>query len=493
MNVLLMAAPNFALVEGQPRLEATIPPGAIYALAPILEGHGSSTTILDPYAYNGMFHAPGELERLLSRFDVVCVSSNTATWPVARWLMNRVARGRRCTIIAGGVHVSHCAEHAIQHSAADVIVRGEGERTLPALLRAITAGSALDEIPGITYQVNGEVRRNPDAAPLSVEELDAVPLPLWERMPEGVYWLFPVELSRGCHYACRFCSIYHKHDRRGYSLANVERRVEQAIRMLPRVRHPTLMFSDDCFTSDVDAMNAVAASLAKAGPDVEVGIEARATDVIRPEVLGAITKMKSTFIQIGAEAGYAEGLRRIRKGITVEDLIESAERLRSVGLMSAVKYSYIVGFPWESTEDMKRTIAFAFGLGAKFGGKLQINWCMVWPGSEVYDELAQQELVWPGDFDEWDHGPELFFRTHPTLSREGFFDVTDFANRLARTFPWVCSFGSVFDGIPSRGLPRLKRDIPDWVGRAPLAGRLLGARPLIHPAALSRARAERRI
>ncbi|RPJ11028.1 MAG: radical SAM protein [Deltaproteobacteria bacterium] len=355
----------------------------------------------------------------------------------------------------------------------DVIVRGEGEKTLVDVIHAIGAGAPLNEIPGITFRAGQQIVRNPDRSPLSQRELDGQALPLWDRVPEGVYCFFPVELSRGCRYACNFCSIYHKRNRRGYSWPVIRERIDQGIKMLPKFKYKTLMFSDDCFTSDPRTVKQVADYLSTVAPEIEVGIEARANEILHPEVIGSLGKMNVGFLQIGVERGYRDGLQRVGKGIKLSQVIQTTQKLHSLGIAKKVKYSYIIGFPWETLADMKRTIAFAMHLASDLGNMVQINWYMLSPGNEVFRELYGRKLVFLYDFDSWnEHDHSLFFRSHPTLSLEMYNEIREFAGHLERTYPWVSVLGNVFK---SSDHPHLATDItipgpqiPYWTGRWPI-------------------------
>ena len=80
--------------------------------------------------------------------DVTCYSLNVAN---ARELMAEMA-GAGCVTVAGGPYASACWREAAR--AADYVVVGEGERTLPRLLDAIEAGSAAP-VPGTATAAGG--------------------------------------------------------------------------------------------------------------------------------------------------------------------------------------------------------------------------------------------------------------------------------------------------------------------------------------------------
>ena len=95
-------------------------------------------------------------------------------------------------IIAGGPHPSALPEEVLEHF--DFVVIGEGEETLPELIRAITNGSDPAAVSGIAYKTNGAVKYTGTRAPV---DLDLYP-------PFGKI-LAPIEISRGCPWGCAYC------------------------------------------------------------------------------------------------------------------------------------------------------------------------------------------------------------------------------------------------------------------------------------------------
>ena len=450
LRVLFTAAPGVAIPAGGTVLpEENLPPSAIYALGAVLEAAGHSCTVLDPSRFWHDVSTFSALQRAVDGHEVVCVSANVATWPLAIPLIRALAACRpRPRIVVGGLHPTYCAYHVLATTEADIVVRGEGERTLPRLLQALADEERLEAIPGLTFRGEHGPASTPDAAPLTPEELDALPPPLWERLPEKVYSFIPVEASRGCRFGCTFCSIQHKHNWRPLAVEQVARRVRQGVRALSRVRLRALMFSDDCFTTDPERVRLIADLLEREAPSTAVAMEGRATDVLQPSVLEGLARMPIEFLQIGVECGYDEGLRRVGKGVTVEQVVASAHALHRGGLQRVVKYSYIVGFPWEGWNEMARTVAFAVSLASRYGNRCQIAWLMVAPGSAIYDTMAARGLVWPSDFD----GPsvehwELFRRVHPALDETRSEALREYAHLLRQGVPWVGALGGVFEPL----------------------------------------------
>src|SRR5262249_31676796 len=86
-----------------------------------------------------------------------------------------------------------------------LILRGEADHSLLALLSALETGSPLSSVAGTTYRNGGKVVRAPDA-PL-VSQLDLLPLPAFHLYPELTRAkVLPLEHGRGCPFSCTFCS-----------------------------------------------------------------------------------------------------------------------------------------------------------------------------------------------------------------------------------------------------------------------------------------------
>ena len=145
------------------------------------------------------------------------------------------ARFPNVFICVGGHSASFTAAAMIEHSAGaiDCVVKGEGEATVPLLLAAIEAGTALTAVPG-TVTADGA-----GPQPGFVHSLDEV-MPardlLRHRSKYFVGILDPcasIEFSRGCPWDCSFCSAWTFYGR-SYRLVGVEHVVED----LRRIREP---------------------------------------------------------------------------------------------------------------------------------------------------------------------------------------------------------------------------------------------------------------
>mgnify|MGYP001825904535 CR=1 FL=1 len=116
-----------------------------------------------------------------------------------------------CRVVFGGPHVpDESGRYFSQHPYVDVLVHGEGELPLKALLLAFLQDEPdLGSIPGISYNVKGHAVKTPPGHSLPKDI--PVPSPYTtglldyffqdERPNKIVLW----ETNRGCPYACTFC------------------------------------------------------------------------------------------------------------------------------------------------------------------------------------------------------------------------------------------------------------------------------------------------
>ena len=128
-------------------------------------------------------------------------------------------RFRRCMIAVGGPHIPRRRIEAQEFFAKgpfDLAARGEGERTLAALLETVIAQGAGGErllgldfshVPGLSYR---DAERRLIQTPDQERAQDLAPFPSPYITGEFDHWIegqpyAPFETNRGCPYGCTFC------------------------------------------------------------------------------------------------------------------------------------------------------------------------------------------------------------------------------------------------------------------------------------------------
>ncbi len=119
----------------------------------------------------------------------------------------------RCTIVMGGHHPTALPAAVMAAPQVDYVIRGEGEAALPALAKALAAGTALEAVPGIVFRrADGSLHISEPAA-LPGPGLGPPPL---RRLIDGRYYrrkhmgTTVVVTSRGCPLRCSYCALGNK-------------------------------------------------------------------------------------------------------------------------------------------------------------------------------------------------------------------------------------------------------------------------------------------
>ena len=107
------------------------------------------------------------------------------------------------------------------------------------------------------------------------------------------------------------------------------------------------------------------------------------------------------FILFGLESGNQKTLDRINKGITLEQIEKGARECKEAGLQPHV--TCMLGYPWETLEDAKRTVDFAkhlFKLG--YIDTLQATVCIPYPGTPLFKECEENGWLLTKKYSDYD-------------------------------------------------------------------------------------------
>ncbi|HTX43141.1 MAG TPA: cobalamin-dependent protein, partial [Methanocella sp.] len=101
--------------------------------------------------------------------------------------------GTGSIFIAGGPHPSGRPEETLEFF--DYVVMGEGEETLPELIKTLTEGGDVSTVRGVAYKDNGKVVFTPRRGEVDLDRYPPFKPPLFG----------PIEITRGCPWGCTYC------------------------------------------------------------------------------------------------------------------------------------------------------------------------------------------------------------------------------------------------------------------------------------------------
>ena len=313
--------------------------------------------------------------------------------------------------VIGGPHPSAAPEQSFEYfkDYLDFIFIGEAERGLPLLLDKLDHRISIDlaEIPGLAWRENGDIRLNQQ---VFVDNLDGLGMPAWdlihpEKYPESQHGAFfkkfpiaPLMVTRGCPYNCTFCA--------GSIVCGKKVRKHTIDFMLKQIKylydiHEIREFHivDDNFTFDKNYVKEFLRRLIGLNLDISWATpNGVRIDTLDEEVLRLMKQSGLYLISLGIESGSDRVLGLMEKNTTVRKVREGISLIHSSGI--DVAGFFIMGFPGETREDIKKTIEFSLDLDL-----IRANYFtyLPFPGSSSYNELASK-----GELDNVDWGKFYF-------------------------------------------------------------------------------------
>ena len=299
--------------------------------------------------------------------------------------------------VLGGVHATFMYRQVLSEAPwIDVIVRGEGEEIITALIHAVQAGEwpkNRSNIKGLAYIDGGEIMATP-AAP-TVKELDAI-TPDWSLLEWEKYLYVPLNrrvaipsMARGCPFTCSFCSQWKFW--RDYRVRDPKKVVDEIEDLVENHGVGFFILADEEPTINrrkfIEFCNEL---IARNLPDrVQWGINTRVTDIMRDkELLGLYRKAGLVHVSLGTEAAAQMKLDQFNKETTVAQNKEAIRLLREADIFTEAQF--IVGLDNETPETLEETYRMAWDWQPDLA-----NWSMYtpWPFTPLFQELRDQVEV----------------------------------------------------------------------------------------------------
>jgi len=395
MKLLLIQPPD-SLVN----LEYPSPPLGIAYLGSLAESLGWEVEVIvasTTYAHL----SEAEIVKQASRFspDVIGISIQTFSAKASYALLRRLS-GLDALLVAGGPHASYEAEEVLTESPCRIVVRGEGEETFREVLEfAEGKRKSLSGIQGITYRNgNGAICHAPERACMSREKLDSLPFParhLFSTRQFNTRQFGDIAASRGCPFSCAFCSqSVFRREYRVRSPGNVLAEMESLYREY-KVRR--FVFVDSVFTCNAEWVYEFCNILAHRKLQFSWACSTR-IDCVDAGLLKAMKKAGCASIRFGIESVSPRTLNKINKEMLREDIKAKILLARDSGI--GIGLNFILGFPWETLEDIRMLSGFIAEILALTYFINNGNVIIPFPGTSIYEEYKDAygfRQWWLGD------------------------------------------------------------------------------------------------
>lgn len=286
--------------------------------------------------------------------------------------------------LAGGVHTTAETESTLR-AGFNLAAVGEGEMTIIEVLQKILADDDPRTVKGIAYLDNsGKFVSNGSGEWIKLDEFP----PFAPKIPR----VNPIEITRGCIYACSFCQTPFMFKAR-FRHRPVENICEH-IRFMqangaPDVRFITptsLSYGSDDHTVRLDKIEELLSSAhACLKPKGRIFFGTFPSEVrpehVSPEALKLIKKFCSNNnIVMGGQSGSADILKKTHRGHDVESIRRAVRYCVEENFLPNV--DLIFGLPGETPQDLKATLDLADELTA-LGARIHGHTFMPLPGTPL--------------------------------------------------------------------------------------------------------------
>jgi len=418
MKTLLLTPPairlmNPATLEPDLLPAKTWVPLGIASLAAALRAGGFEADLRD--LHDADWEAVHEL-LLASKADVVGISCFTSERVNA---LRTAALVRQAlpdaVVVMGGPHATLFPEQILCRGVVDVVVLGQGEATIVELAACLDRGGDLRDVAGIVFRRetafqttkprphddNLDALAFPEYGSFDLAQYKSPEIPEQYRNLTGTH----VISSRGCPYACHFCSVHHfcggRWDCRspGNVVDELERLVQEQ-----GVRH--VYFSDDLFTLSPQRTIGICREILERGLDLVWMAETR-VDCVSEDVLRWMRQAGCYRIYYGVESGSPRILKAVNKRFTVAQVVQAFALTHQAGIEPCC--FLMVGNPGETPETIAETIALIQAIRPATMPTIGIT--TILPGTKIYERAKRQGLI-SDDFWLTESPPPLYTGEH---------------------------------------------------------------------------------
>lgn len=412
MKVLLINPPSFHIAKssvewdlGIESIGAYPPLGLMQIAAQVLKSTDYQIKIIDTVV-SKMDYATLEKDIVDFAPDVVGMTAFTFAFYDLMQTAKLVKKiNPNIHICLGGPHTTVFARETVAKPEIDSIVLGEGEFIFIELLKALEEKKDIKTVKGLVIKDKGKVIQTGE--PGFTSNLDELPYPAFELVPFKEYYSSvgsanPTGVlcsSRGCPYRCTFClSPATKYRQRSIEkiIEEIKAYYEHGIR--------EFFFFDDLFNINTRRVEEFSQALLDKGLDITWAFRGR-VDQVSENMLCLAKKSGCRLVSLGIEDYTDEGLKLIKKNITVEQIVRAVSLVKKVGIECST--NWIIGFPHHKTkQDIVDMINFVKKLDPDYA---EFTILVPFYGTAIYEEGIQRGILSVGVWEEFIANPTKDF------------------------------------------------------------------------------------
>ena len=310
-----------------------------------------------------------DLFRIIDEFkpDLIGITIYTLSRPFAYLLIAKIKERIDIPIVLGGVHVTTVKKAVLEETRADFAIKYEGEYPLLELVNELKRDKPnFENINNLIWRKDRQIIENLDRSFL--KDLDQLPFPQFDIFnikthPSFREKLIPLITSRGCPFDCNFCSVK-LYMGRAFRKRSVENIFDE-IKYQYSKGYRQFDFNDDCFTLDKNRAEGLLDLVIKSDLKIKFqfynGLRA---DTVFPHILKKLREAGCFYISYGCESGNEKIIKKIKKGVTLQQVRNAVKWTRDAGIACSV--NFIIGHREETYQTAMDSINFAKSLPTNF-------------------------------------------------------------------------------------------------------------------------------
>lgn len=373
MKILLVAPPS-----GSKRLFVSPPLGLMY-IASALKKASHEVDIADLYSF--------DLNPDYSKYDFVGITGMDFLHDSILEIAKEVKDTNKDILVGvGGSHATAMPELLLEDDNIDFVFRGEFEESIKDAFNWKT-------LEGVC--VKGHISNA-----VTVKNLDGIPFPDWNEETikkysksshHGFFYekqpVIPIITSRSCPYNCTYCAghvvsgkIWRPHS---------PERVLEEIDNLVNLGMKELHIEDDNFCLSLPRAESILKRIINQNYDLAISFpNGIRIDLLNDNVLSLMRKAGVYSLTFGIESGSPKIQKMTRKGLNLDFVRKQIAKVKEHDFYTQA--FFILGFPYETEDDMKATIEYAKSLkldSAFFGTFVPLA------GSEDFNNLVEVHRI----------------------------------------------------------------------------------------------------
>lgn len=376
-------------------------PLGLISIAGYLKQLGHTVLLLD--ASVNMIDFDKEIENFHPDIAGISVIGHKSLPDAVR--ISKILKKYEITVAWGGPLASCIAKTFLNYYYIDYIFTGEGELAWAELLEGMEKGTDISEIYGLASLKDGKYhfRGQHSLADLSTfpkMDFSMVNPEAYFQKTFGCERMLHICSSKGCPNHCTFCY------NRDFNLSQYRKRplndVMDEIRYLVENHNMDgVYFTDEIWANTREEMLEYCKAFKESNLDFKWGCQTTIGRFTR-EDYKLMYNAGCRWIFFGIESGSQTLLKKLGKNIDFEKIESNLSDCYDSGIVTIA--AFIVGIPYETEEDLKKTVELAKRVKASY---YSINFFYPVPNSVLCNQLERERIFTPPQ------EPKEIFRQRP--------------------------------------------------------------------------------